>query len=144
MSLHSPNWWSYAWLPLKTVTPAFKETFIPFCQHKANFESQLKKWKVYCYGRSVPWRIFLLKRKAARVSWVSSQADLQCSGWQNTAQNYAYIIHVSFIFFKTAVCDFRRWWILPCAYITQTSVKINLESWSDISDHCVIINACFL
>lgn len=67
---------------------------------------------------------FLLKRKAARVSWVSCKADLQCSGWQNIAQNYAYIICVAFIFFKTAFYDFRRWWILPDAYIIQALWKL--------------------
>lgn len=40
---NSPSWWSYAWLPLKTVTLALKETFIHFCYHNPNIGNQMKK-----------------------------------------------------------------------------------------------------
>lgn len=123
---NSPSWWSYAWLPLKTVTPALKETFIRFCYHNGNIGNQMKKkngtytvkWEK-CSGRFSCWQERLQDSVES-----AGKADLWGAGWQNIAQNYACIIHVAFILFKTTFYDFRRWWILPGAYIIQSLWKL--------------------
>lgn len=142
---NSPSWWSYARLPLKTVTPALKETFISFCHHDANIGAQMKKKMAHV----------LLRGKGALGHFPVDEEGCrtrlsQLESWFTACwvTNYAFwwISPELRMYHSCCIHSFQNhlpWFqkmvdIARCLYNSE-SVKINLVSCSDIWDHFNII-----